>query len=62
MGVSTEAIIRALRCCSSVPEKGQDCAGCPYYLEEIWDGHVITGCDCDQIDRDAADRLEQLMK
>ena len=45
--IDTEEIIRALRCISSEPDKWSGCDGCPYY-------------HCDQIDRDAAERLEEL--
>ena len=59
---TTEEIITALRCISREPEEWDECTGCPYYLEETWNGETITGCNCDQIDRDAADRLEELSK
>lgn len=58
--ITTEEIIRALRCISSVPDEWNGCDGCPYYQVENYSGELVTGCDCDKIDRDAADRLEKL--
>ena len=58
--IDTEKIIRALRCISSEPGEWSGCDGCPYYQRENYNGQPVTGCDCDQIDRDAAERLEEL--
>lgn len=52
--IDVDNLIKALRC------KGQhyeDCAedGCPYYESKSY------GCDCQRIDRDAADAIEKLV-
>ena len=71
--LTTEEIVKALRCSAS-PWDGKDeekaCKDCPYLTKEVppeelkfaankTDG-MVWGCDCDRIALDAASRLEEL--
>ena len=61
MEISTQEIIRALRCSANptaVPD--EVCAACPYCISEEWEGIHIAACDCDRIAMDAAERLEKI--
>lgn len=55
------ALIRALRCYEEAARgEEKDCTGCPYLEVEWYDGEWFEECDALRIDRDAADRLEEL--
>ena len=55
--VKTTDLVAALRCSSQVPTSSLPCTTCAYRMVELLDG---TGCDCDRMGMDAADRLEEL--
>lgn len=65
MKISTQEIIRALRCSASVPPADEACRKCAYGIVEkleLEDGneHEFVSCDTDRIVVAAADRLEEL--
>lgn len=59
--MKTEEIVRSLRCSSQAPTPSPPCTTCAYRVVETLDGKDYTGCDCDQMGMDAADRLEELV-
>lgn len=59
--VRTTDLVAAMRCSSQAPTSSPPCETCAYRVVETLDGKEYTGCDCDQMGMDAADRLEELV-
>lgn len=59
--VSDAALIRALRCISTVQD-GEECRDCPYCEEMVEGDHRWDSCAVDKVGLDAADRLEMLTR
>lgn len=61
--VKTTDLVAAMRCSSQAPTSSPPCAMCAYRVVEfeLLDGKEYTGCDCDRMGLDAADRLEELV-
>ena len=60
--VKTTDLVAAMRCSSQAPTPSPPCTTCAYRVVELLDGKEYTGCDCDRMGMDAADRLEELME
>lgn len=60
--VKTTDLVAAMRCSSQAPTSSPPCETCAYRVVETLDGKEYTGCDCDQMGMDAADRLEELVE
>lgn len=58
--LSTQEIIRALRCAASPYPGATTCTGCPYSDQQVTDEGLAVWCDVDRILLDAADRLSRL--
>lgn len=59
--VKTTDLVAAMRCSSQAPTSSPPCTTCAYRAVELLDGREYTGCDCDRMGLDAADRLEELV-
>lgn len=59
--VKTTNLVAAMRCSSQAPTPSPPCTTCAYRVVETLDGKEYTGCDCDRMGLDAADRLEELV-
>lgn len=57
----TEKLIAAMRCSSQAPTSSPPCTTCAYRVVESLDGKEYTGCDCDRMEIDAADKIEELV-
>ena len=60
--VKTTDLVAALRCSSQAPTPSPPCTTCAYRVVELLDGKEYTGCDCDRMRMDAADRLDELVE
>lgn len=60
--VKTTDLVAAMRCSSQAPTPSPPCTTCAYRVVETLDGKEYTGCDCDRMGLDAADRLEELVE
>lgn len=60
--VKTTDLVAAMRCSSQAPTPSPPCTTCAYRVVETLDGKEYTGCDCDRMGMDAADRLEELVE
>ena len=60
--VKTTDLVTAMRCSSQAPTPSPPCTTCAYRVVETLDGKEYTGCDCDRMGLDAADRLEELVE
>lgn len=58
----TTDLVAAMRCSSQAPTPSPPCTTCAYRVVETLDGKEYTGCDCDRMGMDAADRLEELVE
>ena len=59
--VKTADLVAAMRCSSQAPTPSSPCTTCAYRVVELFDGKEYTGCDCDRMGMDAADRLDELV-
>lgn len=59
--VKTTDLVAAMRCSSQAPTSSPPCTTCAYRAVELLDGMEYTGCDCDRMGLDAADRLDELV-
>lgn len=59
--VKTTDLVTAMRCSCQAPTSSPPCTTCAYRVVESLDGKEYTGCDCDRMGMDAADRLEELV-
>lgn len=57
----TTELVAALRCSSQAPTSSPPCTTCAYRVVESLDGKKYTGCDCDRMGVDAADKIEELV-
>ena len=57
----TTDLVAAMRCSSQAPVPFPPCATCAYRVVELLDGKEYTGCDCDRMGMDAADKIEELV-
>lgn len=57
----TTELVAALRCSSQAPTSSPPCTTCAYRVVESLDGKEYTGCDCDRMGVDAADKIEELV-
>lgn len=57
----TTELVAALRCSSQAPTSSPPCTTCAYRVVESLDGKEYTGCDCDRMGADAADKIEELV-
>lgn len=60
--VKTTKLVAAMRCSSQAPTSSPPCATCAYRVVELLDGKEYTGCDCDRMWLDAADKSEELVE
>lgn len=60
--VKTTDLVAAMRCSSQAPTPSPPCTTCAYRVVELLDGKEYTGCDCDRMGMDAADRLDELVE
>ena len=60
--VKTTDLVTAMRCSSQAPTSSPPYTTCAYRVVELLDGKECTGCDCDRMGMDAADRLEELVE
>lgn len=60
--VKTTDLVAAMRCSSQAPTPSPPCTTCAYCVVELIDGKEYTGCDCDRMGMDAADRLDELVE
>lgn len=60
--VKTTDLVAAMRCSSQAPVPFPPCATCAYRVVELLDGKEYTGCDCDRMGMDAADKIEELVE
>ena len=59
--VKTTDLVTAMRCSSQAPTSAPPCTTCAYRVVEALDGKEYTGCDCDRMGMDAADKIEELV-
>lgn len=59
--VKTTDLVAAMRCSSQAPTFSPPCTTCAYRTVELLNGREYTGCDCDRMGLDAADRLDELV-
>ena len=59
--VKTTDLVAAMRCSSQAPTSSPPCTTCAYRVVETLDGMEYTGCDCDRMGLDAADKIEELV-
>lgn len=59
--VKTTDLMTAMRCSCQAPTSSPPCTTCAYRVVESLDGKEYTGCDCDRIGMDAADKIEELV-
>lgn len=59
--VKTTDLVAAMRCSSQAPTPSPPCTTCAYRVVELLDGKEYTGCDCDRMGMDAADKIEELV-
>ena len=57
----TADLVTAMRCSSQAPTSSPPCTTCAYRVVESLDGKEYTGCDCDRMGMDAADKIEELV-
>lgn len=57
----TADLVTAMRCSSQAPTSFPPCTTCAYRVVESLDGKEYTGCDCDRMGMDAADKIEELV-
>lgn len=60
--VKTTDLVAAMRCSLQAPTSSPPCATCTYRVVETLDGKEYTGCDCDRMGMDAADKIEELVE
>ena len=60
--VKTTDLVAAMRCSSQAPTSSPPCTTCAYRVVELLDGKEYTGCDCDRMGMDAADKIEELVE
>lgn len=60
--VKTTDLVAAMRFSSQAPTPSPPCTTCAYRVVETLDRKEYTGCDCDRMGLDAADRLEELVE
>lgn len=60
--IKTTDLVTAMRCCSQAPTSSPPCTTCAYRVVESLDGKEYTGCDCDRMGMDAADKIEELVE
>lgn len=60
--IKTTDLVTALRCSSQAPTSSPPCTTCAYRVVESLDGNKYTGCDCDRMGMDAADKIEELVE
>lgn len=60
--VRTTDLVAAVRCSSQAPTSSPPCTTCAYRVVETLDRKEYTGCDCDRMGLDAADRLDELVE
>ena len=60
--VKTTDLVAAMRCSSRAPTSSPPCTTCAYRVVELLDGKEYTGCDCDRMGMDAADKIEELVE
>lgn len=60
--VKTTDLVTAMRCSSQAPTSSPPCTTCAYRVVESLDGKEYTGCDCDRMGMDAADKIEELVE
>lgn len=58
----TTELVAAMRCSSQAPTSSPPCTTCAYCVVESLDGKEYTGCDCDRMGMDAADKIEELVE
>lgn len=58
----TTDLVAAMRCSSQAPTSSPPCTKCAYRVVESLDGKEYTGCDCDRMGMDAADKIEELVE
>lgn len=58
----TADLVTAMRCSSQAPASSPPCTTCAYRVVESLDGKEYTGCDCDRMGMDAADKIEELVE
>ena len=58
----TTDLVAAMRCSSQAPTSSPPCTTCAYRVVELLDGKEYTGCDCDRMGMDAADKIEELVE
>lgn len=59
--VKTTDVVAAIRCSFQAPTPAPPCTTCAYRVVESLDGKEYTGCDCDRMGMDAADKIEELV-
>ena len=59
--VKTTDLVTAMRCSCQAPTSSPPCTTCAYRVVESLDGNEYTGCDCDRMGMDAADKIEELV-
>lgn len=59
--VKTTDLVAATRCSSQAPTSSPPCTTCAYRVVESLGGKEYTGCDCDRMGMDAADKIEELV-
>lgn len=59
--VKTTDLVMAMRCSCQAPTSSPPCTTCAYRVVESLDGKEYTGCDCDRMGMDAADKIEELV-
>ncbi len=58
----TTDLVAAMRCSSQAPTSSPPCTTCAYRVVELLEGKEYTGCDCDRMGMDAADKIEELVE
>lgn len=58
----TTDLVAAMRSSSQAPTSSPPCTTCAYRVVELLDGKEYTGCDCDRMGMDAADKIEELVE
>lgn len=59
--VKATNLVTAMRCSCQAPTSSPPCTTCVYRVVESLDGKEYTGCDCDRMGMDAADKIEELV-
>lgn len=60
--VNAADLVAVMRCSFQAPTSSPPCTTCAYRVVEFLDGKEYTGCDCDRMGMDAADKIEELVE